>query len=129
MKHDVGQGGRGGGGCGRGRGSLGVVEEGARGCLVGGGGVDQLVEGVGEGGGSVHGLVLMRLEPYLAIECPYFFPVGHAINCSTFTGCVLGKIFFPSVSMFSPASMFFPLAMLYGIYFTFLLGYELKEKQ
>jgi hypothetical protein len=34
-----------------------------------------------------------------------------------------GKIFFPS------ASMFFPLAMLYGIYFTFLLGYELKEKQ
>jgi hypothetical protein len=25
--------------------------------------------------------------------------------------------------------MFFPLAMLYGIYFTFLLGYELKEKQ
>jgi hypothetical protein len=25
--------------------------------------------------------------------------------------------------------MFFPLAMLYGFYFTFLLGYDLKEKQ
>jgi hypothetical protein len=35
-----------------------------------------------------------------------------------------GKIFFPSVSMFSPCVYVFPLAMLYGIYFTFLLGYE-----
>jgi hypothetical protein len=40
-----------------------------------------------------------------------------------------GKTFFPSVSMFSPCVYVFPLAMLYGIYFTFLLGYELKEKQ
>jgi hypothetical protein len=58
----------------------------------------------------------------------YFFPLclyllGYAINCSTFTGGVLGEIFFPSVSMF------FPIAMLYGIHFTFLLGYEFKEKQ
>jgi hypothetical protein len=44
-----------------------------------------------------------------------------------------GKIFFPFVSMFSPCIHVFPLAMLYGIYFTFLprqpLGYELEEKQ
>jgi hypothetical protein len=31
--------------------------------------------------------------------------------------------------MFSPGVCVFPLALLYGIYFTFLLGYELKEKQ
>ncbi len=70
MKHDDGQRSWGGGGCGRGQGSLGVVKEGAGRCLVGGGRVDQLVEGIGEGGGPVHGLVLVCLEPYLAVERP-----------------------------------------------------------
>jgi hypothetical protein len=35
--------------------------------------------------------------------CVFIFSLlDHAINCSTFTGGVLGEIFFPSVSMFSP---------------------------
>ncbi len=46
-------------------------------------------------------------------------------NCSTFAGGVLGENIL--------CLMFFPLAMLYGFYFTFLprqlLGYELEEKQ
>jgi hypothetical protein len=66
--------------------------------------------------------------------CVFIFSLlGHAINCSTFTGGVRGNIFFPSMSMFSPCVCFSLLAMLYGIYFTFLprqlLGYELEEKQ
>jgi hypothetical protein len=47
--------------------------------------------------------------------------------------CTGGKYSFPLCQCFPPVSMFFPLAMLYGIYFTFLprqlLGYELEEKQ
>ncbi len=63
-----------------------------------------------------------------------FFPrvfifslLDHAINCSTFTGGVLRE------NILSLCVNFFPLAMLYGIYFTFLprqlFGYELEEKQ
>ncbi len=60
--------------------------------------------------------------------CVFIFSLlGHAINCSTFTGGVLGE------NILSPCVYVFPLAMLYGIYFTFiprqLLGYELDEKQ
>ncbi len=55
--------------------------------------------------------------------CLYFFPLGHAINCSTLTGGVLGE------NILSLCVNVYPLAMLYGIYFAFLLGYELKEKQ
>ncbi len=41
--------------------------------------------------------------------CAFIFSLlGHAINCSTFTGGVRGKIFFPSVSMFSPCVYVFP---------------------
>ncbi len=69
-----------------------------------------------------------------------FSLLGHAINCSTFTGGVLGENILslcvnvsPCVYVFPHVSMFFPLAMLHGIYFTFLprqlLGYELEEKQ
>jgi hypothetical protein len=45
-----------------------------------------------------------------------FSPLGHAIIVLLSQAVYWGKIFFP-------------LAMLYGIYFTFLLVYELKEKQ
>ncbi len=77
-------------------------------------------------------MIFSPLCLYFFPLCLYFFLLGHAINCSTFTRGVLGENMSLCVNVF-PLCLFLPLAMLFGIYFTFLprqfLGYELEKKQ
>ncbi len=60
----------------RGGGSLGIGKKRGRRGLAGGSGVDKLVKRVGEGGGSVDGVVLVCFKPDLAAEGPYTLHPG-----------------------------------------------------